>query len=84
MLNLNNRSDQNASFDITWNQIEILILTIISFYPFIHQDKANEALDFFDELVQIEVGIIVPYVKDLVQFCMQVDFYLTLISMFLN
>uniref|UniRef100_T2M8R0 Importin-4 n=1 Tax=Hydra vulgaris TaxID=6087 RepID=T2M8R0_HYDVU len=36
------------------------------------EDKANEALDIFDELVQIEVGIIVPYVKLLVEFCMQI------------
>jgi len=36
------------------------------------EDKANEALDIFDVLVDIEVGIIVPYVRSLVDFCMQV------------
>ena len=36
------------------------------------QDKASEALDIFDELVEIEIGIIIPYVKPLVEFCMQV------------
>ena len=36
------------------------------------KDKANAALDIFDELVQVEVGIIIPYVKSLIEFCMQV------------
>ena len=29
-------------------------------------------MDMFDELVEIEVGIIVPYVKSLVELCLQV------------
>eukprot|EP00794_Sanderia_malayensis_P019207 gene19207-21131_t len=36
------------------------------------EDKACEALDFFDELVEIEFGIIVPYVKSLVELCLQI------------
>lgn len=48
------------------------VLDVIKFYIKEDEDKANEALDFFDELVQIEVGIIVPYVKSLVEFCMQI------------
>ena len=35
-------------------------------------------MDMFDELVEIEVGIIVPYVKSLVELCLQVyDHFLT-------
>ncbi|XP_066910662.1 importin-4-like [Clytia hemisphaerica] len=48
------------------------VLNIIQALVKVDEEKASEALDFFDELVQIEVGIIVPYVKDLVQFCMQI------------
>ena len=37
------------------------------------KDKASEALDLFDELVEIEIGIIIPYVKALVELCLQVN-----------
>ena len=49
-----------------------LYFCIGRFYFIVLQDKAREALDIFDELVEIEIGIIIPYVKPLVEFCMQV------------
>ena len=48
------------------------VMDVIKYLIKEDEDKANEALDIFDELVQIEVGIIVPYVKPLVEFCMQI------------
>lgn len=36
------------------------------------KDKACEALELFDELVEVEVGIVIPYVKALVELCLQV------------
>lgn len=36
------------------------------------EDKACEALELFDELVEIEVGIVIPYVKALVELCLQI------------
>ncbi|XP_065064233.1 importin-4-like [Rhopilema esculentum] len=40
----------------------------------VHEDeeKACEALTFFDELVEVEIGIIIPYVKSLVDLCLQI------------
>lgn len=37
------------------------------------QDKACEALEVFDELLETEVAIIVPHLKPFLQFCLQVS-----------
>lgn len=36
------------------------------------QDKACECMDVFDELVDSEVGIVIPHVKSLVEFCLHI------------
>ena len=36
------------------------------------QEKACEALELFDELLEAEVAIIVPHLKPFMQFCLQV------------
>ena len=36
------------------------------------QEKACEALELFDELLETEVTIIVPHLKPFLQFCLQV------------
>ena len=40
---------------------------------FSSQDKACEAMDIFDELVEAEVGMIIPFVKSLTEFCLEVS-----------
>ncbi|XP_057291886.1 importin-4-like [Hydractinia symbiolongicarpus] len=61
-------SDEEVLLKPMLGQIMIVVKALLKQ----DEDKANEALDIFDELVQIEVGIIVPYVKSLVEFCMQI------------
>ena len=36
------------------------------------QDKACDAMEIFDELVESEVSIVAPHLKALVEFCLQV------------
>ena len=36
------------------------------------QDKACDAMEIFDELVESEVSIVTPHLKTLVEFCLQV------------
>ncbi|CAH1269854.1 IPO4 [Branchiostoma lanceolatum] len=37
------------------------------------EDQACEALEIFDELVECEVAIVVPHLKDIMQFCLEVS-----------
>ncbi|XP_023661748.2 importin-4 isoform X1 [Paramormyrops kingsleyae] len=37
------------------------------------QDQASEAMEVFDELMESEVSIIVPYISEVVQFCLEVS-----------
>ena len=39
---------------------------------FSFQYKACECMDVFDELVDSEVGIVIPHVKSLVEFCLHI------------
>ena len=36
------------------------------------QDKACDAMEIFDELVESEVSIVTPHVRALIEFCLQV------------
>lgn len=36
------------------------------------EDKACEAMDLFDELIEIEVGVITPYLQPLIEFCLEI------------
>ena len=36
------------------------------------EDKACDAMEIFDELVESEVSIVTPHLKTLVEFCLQV------------
>ena len=36
------------------------------------QDKACDAMEIFDELVESEVSIVTPHLKALIEFCLQV------------
>ena len=46
------------------------------------QDKACDAMELFDELVESEVSIVTPHLKALVEFCLQVFFKPFLIKYF--
>lgn len=43
---------------------------MIVFYSF--KEKASEAMEVFDELMESEVSIIVPHIAEIVQFCLEV------------
>ncbi|XP_051970672.1 importin-4-like isoform X1 [Xyrauchen texanus] len=36
------------------------------------QDQASEAMEVFDELLESEVSIVVPYIAEIVQFCLEI------------
>uniref|UniRef100_A0A8C9RN25 Importin 4 n=1 Tax=Scleropages formosus TaxID=113540 RepID=A0A8C9RN25_SCLFO len=38
----------------------------------LHQDQASEAMEVFDELIESEVSILVPYISEIVYFCLEV------------
>ena len=42
------------------------------FFPLSFKDKACDAMEIFDELVESEVSIVTPHLKTLVEFCLQV------------
>ena len=44
----------------------------LSLCPVPPQDKACDAMELFDELVECEVGIVVPHLGPLIQFCLEV------------
>ena len=49
---------------------------ILYFLPYcLIQDKACDAMEIFDELVESEVSIVTPHVKALIEFCLQVCEY---------
>jgi len=35
-----------------------------------NEERASEALDIFDELIACEVGVVIPHIKPMVEFCM--------------
>ncbi len=37
------------------------------------QDQAAEAMEVFDELLESEVSVVVPHIKSVMEFCMQVN-----------
>lgn len=36
------------------------------------KEKASEAMEVFDEMMESEVSIIVPHIAEIVQFCLEV------------
>ncbi|XP_046842759.1 importin-4-like isoform X2 [Xenia sp. Carnegie-2017] len=48
------------------------IVNTIRIFLTIDEDKACECMDVFDELVESEVSIVVPHIKSLVDFCLQI------------
>ena len=49
------------------------IIIFFTFFPCcLIQDKACDAMEIFDELVESEVSIVTPHVKTLIEFCLQV------------
>ncbi|CAL1538181.1 unnamed protein product [Lymnaea stagnalis] len=47
------------------------VLEVVQALALVDEDKACVALEFFDELLESEVAIIVPHLKPLVQYCLQ-------------
>ena len=43
-----------------------------NFVNFISKDKACDAMEIFDELIESEVSIVTPHLKTLVEFSLQV------------
>jgi hypothetical protein len=43
---------------------------------------AVDALEIFDELVECEVGVIVPHIKTILEFCLHVRIILVVLSVF--
>ena len=41
-------------------------------HTLILKDKACEAMELFDELVECDIGIVVPYLSSLIQFCLEI------------
>ena len=50
----------------------------LSLHPPLNQDKACEAMELFDELVECDVGIVVPHLPSLIQFCLNLGSNLSL------
>ncbi|KAK7114904.1 importin-4-like [Littorina saxatilis] len=48
------------------------VMAIIQQLTTVDEEKASEALELFDELLETEVAIIVPHLKPFMQFCLQV------------
>ncbi|KAK3691936.1 hypothetical protein RRG08_047945 [Elysia crispata] len=48
------------------------VLEVVQVLATVDEDKACVALEFFDELLESEVAIIVPHLKSLVQYCLQI------------
>lgn len=48
------------------------VITVIRHFLSSDEDKACECMDIFDELVESEVGIVIPHVKSLVEFCLKI------------
>ncbi|RUS88757.1 hypothetical protein EGW08_003474 [Elysia chlorotica] len=48
------------------------VLEVVQVLTTVDEDKACVALEFFDELLESEVAIIVPHLKPLVQYCLQI------------
>ncbi|KAK7498967.1 hypothetical protein BaRGS_00009776 [Batillaria attramentaria] len=48
------------------------VLSVIQQLAGVDEEKACEALELFDELLETEVGMIVPHLKPFLQFCLQV------------
>ncbi|KAK0045008.1 importin-4 [Biomphalaria pfeifferi] len=48
------------------------VLEVVQSLAAVDEDKACVALEFFDELLESEVAIIVPHLKPLVQYCLQI------------
>lgn len=44
------------------------------------QEQAIDALDIFYELIECEVTVLVPHVKNVIEFCMEVNSILVLLS----
>ena len=44
---------------------------------YVFQDKACEAMEILDELIECEVGLIVPYINSIVQVCLEVRTHVT-------
>lgn len=40
---------------------------------FVVQEKAVEALEIFDELVESDISVIVPHLKTILEFCLNVS-----------
>ncbi|GFN80012.1 importin-4 [Plakobranchus ocellatus] len=47
------------------------VLEVVQVLATVDEEKACVALEFFDELLESEVAIVVPYLKPLVQYCLQ-------------
>ncbi|XP_005096783.1 importin-4 [Aplysia californica] len=48
------------------------VLEVVQSLAAVDEEKACVALEFFDELLESEVAIIVPHLKTLVQYCLQI------------
>ena len=40
--------------------------------PLSSQDKACDAMELFDELVECEVGMVIPHLASLINFCLEI------------
>ncbi|GAB6020766.1 hypothetical protein CHUAL_003425 [Chamberlinius hualienensis] len=49
------------------------IMNVIGHLVPLDEDKACEALQIFDELIESEVGVLAPHIKALVEFCLQIS-----------
>lgn len=41
-------------------------------HPLSSQDKACDAMELFDELVECEVGMVIPHLASLINFCLEI------------
>lgn len=41
-------------------------------HPLSSQDKACDAMELFDELVECEVGMVIPHLATLINFCLEI------------
>jgi len=58
---------------VLFQQLIPLVLTKIEEIASVDQDRAIQAIDIFDELIESEVSIVVPHIKPMVELCLRIS-----------
>merc|ERR1712106_1298403 len=58
---------------VLFQQLMPAVLLKIEQIAGVSQDKAMQAIDIFDELIESEVSIVVPHIKPMVELCLKIS-----------